>query len=98
MPGTAENLAFLVGKLPDGATWSVSGIGRAHMPMMLAEECGELIQAVSKDQREFSLETQDAVLNEMADVLISIGALMAQMELEPTDLFDRIDAKLMKQY
>ncbi len=36
MPGTAENLAFLVGKLPKGATWSVSGIGKAHMPMMLA--------------------------------------------------------------
>lgn len=36
MPGTAENLAFLVGKLPEGATWSVSGIGRCHMPMMLA--------------------------------------------------------------
>ena len=36
MPGTAENLAFLVEKLPEGATWSVSGIGKAHMPMMLA--------------------------------------------------------------
>lgn len=37
MPATAENLAFLVGKLPKGATWSVSGIGgRGHMPMMLA--------------------------------------------------------------
>ena len=36
MPGTAENLAFLVGKLPEGATWSVSGIGKTHMPMMLA--------------------------------------------------------------
>ena len=36
MPGTTENLAFLVGKLPQGATWSVSGIGKAHMPMMLA--------------------------------------------------------------
>ncbi len=36
MPGTAENLGFLVDKLPEGATWSVSGIGRAHMPMMLA--------------------------------------------------------------
>ena len=36
MPGTAENLAFLVNKLPEGATWSVSGIGKAHMPMMLA--------------------------------------------------------------
>ncbi|MDR0813266.1 MAG: 3-keto-5-aminohexanoate cleavage protein [Oscillospiraceae bacterium] len=36
MPGTTENLAFLVGKLPEGATWSVSGIGKAHMPMILA--------------------------------------------------------------
>jgi 3-keto-5-aminohexanoate cleavage enzyme len=37
MPGTAENLAFLAGKLPKGSTWSVSGIGgRAHMSMMLA--------------------------------------------------------------
>ena len=36
MPGTAENLAFLVNKMPAGATWSVSGIGKAHMPMMLA--------------------------------------------------------------
>ena len=36
MPGTAENLAFLAGKLPEGSTWSVSGIGRSHMAMMLA--------------------------------------------------------------
>lgn len=36
MPGTAGNLAFLVSKLPENAIWSVSGIGKAHMPMMLA--------------------------------------------------------------
>ena len=36
MPGTPGNLAFLVDKLPEGAVWSVSGIGKAHMPMMLA--------------------------------------------------------------
>ena len=36
MPGTAENLAFMVGHLPKTATWSVSGIGKCHMPMMLA--------------------------------------------------------------
>lgn len=36
MPGKAENLAFMVSKLPAGATWSVSGIGKCHMPMMLA--------------------------------------------------------------
>ena len=36
MPGTAENLAWLVGKLPENYTWSVTGIGKAHMPMILA--------------------------------------------------------------
>jgi uncharacterized protein (DUF849 family) len=36
MPATTENLSFLVGKLPAGATWSVSGIGRGHLPMLLA--------------------------------------------------------------
>jgi len=36
MPGTTDGLAFMVGKLPAGATWSVSGIGRCHMDMMLA--------------------------------------------------------------
>ncbi|MCD8254172.1 MAG: 3-keto-5-aminohexanoate cleavage protein [Oscillospiraceae bacterium] len=34
MPGTPGNLAFLVDKLPDGAIGYVSGIGRAHMPMI----------------------------------------------------------------
>ena len=33
---TTENLAILVSKLPVDATWSVSGIGKAHMSMMLA--------------------------------------------------------------
>ena len=37
LDGTAKNLAFLVDMLPEGATWSVSGIGKSHMPMLL---CG----------------------------------------------------------
>jgi uncharacterized protein (DUF849 family) len=36
MPGTPMNLAFLESKLPKDATWSVSGIGKCHVPMMLA--------------------------------------------------------------
>jgi 3-keto-5-aminohexanoate cleavage enzyme len=34
--GTVKNLAFLVDMLPEGSTWSVSGIGYSHMPMLLA--------------------------------------------------------------
>jgi len=36
MPGTTQNLAWMVSKLPEGAKWSVSGIGKCHMEMMLA--------------------------------------------------------------
>jgi uncharacterized protein (DUF849 family) len=34
--GNIDCLAFLLSKLPKGATWSITGIGKAHLPMMLA--------------------------------------------------------------
>ena len=33
MPGTPRNLLFLVESLPPDATWSVIGIGKAHLPL-----------------------------------------------------------------
>ncbi len=36
MPGNIESLGFMVPYLPEDCTWSISGIGKAHMPMMLA--------------------------------------------------------------
>lgn len=36
LDGTVRNLSFLRDMLPEGSTWSVSGIGRAHLPMLLA--------------------------------------------------------------
>ena len=36
MPGNLESLAYLIPKLPQGSTWSITGIGKAHVPMMLA--------------------------------------------------------------
>ena len=36
MPGNIDSLAHLLPKLPEGSTWSITGIGKAHMPMMLA--------------------------------------------------------------
>lgn len=36
MDGDAANLSFLVNKIPQDATWSVTGIGKCHVPMMLA--------------------------------------------------------------
>ena len=36
MPGTVESVSYLTRHLPEGATWSITGIGHSHMPMMLA--------------------------------------------------------------
>jgi uncharacterized protein (DUF849 family) len=36
LEGTVGNLSFLVSKLPPDSTWSITGLGKAHMPMMLA--------------------------------------------------------------
>ena len=33
---TVENLVYLKNLLPDGSTWAAAGIGRGHMPIMLA--------------------------------------------------------------
>lgn len=33
LPGDEEVIAFLRGRLPGGATWSATGIGRAHLPV-----------------------------------------------------------------
>ncbi|MHC1761301.1 MAG: 3-keto-5-aminohexanoate cleavage protein [Negativicutes bacterium] len=36
MPGNIASLAYLLPKLPKGSTWSITGIGKSHVPMMLA--------------------------------------------------------------
>ena len=33
---TVENLVYLVNKLPAGSTWAAAGIGRGHVPIMMA--------------------------------------------------------------
>jgi len=33
IPGTIEDLVYLVSKIPPGSTWSVAGIGRYELPL-----------------------------------------------------------------
>ena len=35
MPGDAESLAYLLPKIPEGSTWSITGIGKSHLPCVL---------------------------------------------------------------
>ncbi len=36
MAGTVKNLVYLHDKLPEGATWSAFGVGKDHLPIMMA--------------------------------------------------------------
>ena len=36
LPGTIDSVSFLLSKLPAGSTWSITGIGKSHIPCMLA--------------------------------------------------------------
>lgn len=36
LDGTIDSLNFMLPKLPEGSTWSISGIGKSHIPMLLA--------------------------------------------------------------
>lgn len=36
LDGSVRNLSFLHDMLPEGSTWSVTGIGKTHLPMLLA--------------------------------------------------------------
>ncbi len=81
-----------------------------RMPMMAMEECGELIQAISKFERSSEFrETNngkfvwngtkiDNVIEEMADVFISCSALCHQYGITEEDVVQAIDKKLMKKY
>ena len=36
LDGTIDSVNFILSKLPAGSTWSITGIGKFHMPMLLA--------------------------------------------------------------
>jgi uncharacterized protein (DUF849 family) len=45
MPGDVESVAYLLPKIPKDSTWSITGIGKSHVPCMLiglAEGCNGL--------------------------------------------------------
>lgn len=69
-----------------------------RMPMMLMEEAGELIQAVSKVERKgLDFEKQN-LIDEIGDMYISLMAIRARYEISENDVEKRIEHKLNKKY
>lgn len=69
-----------------------------HMPMMVAEECAELIKAISKFERHSCPETTKDLVDEMGDVIISIEALRQYYQIPEEWIEDRIIKKLNRRY
>lgn len=68
------------------------------MPMMLMEEAGELIQAVSKVERKgLDFEKQN-LIDEIGDMYISLMAIRARYEISEKEIQKRIEHKLNKKY
>lgn len=80
------------------------------MPMMTMEECGELIQAISKLERSGGStwlnnpdspsvkELRNNLIKEMADVEIAISALRNYYGIDPREVAIAIGIKLNKKY
>lgn len=70
-----------------------------RMPLMACEECGELIQAISKLERKlhakksYDHEYQNLV-EEIGDLFITVGALMNRYCITPEEINKAMDDKL----
>ena len=88
-------------------TKDVAEFWNDKMPMMAMEECGELIQAISKWSRKggktyegldtYTKEGRNLIV-EMGDIIISIGALLNLADIPEDDLNDYVTEKLSKKY
>lgn len=65
-----------------------------RMPMMACEECAELIQAISKDERKPSAFTKHMVVEDIRDVIISSFAMMDRLNISIEELNESITWEL----
>ena len=68
------------------------------MPIMAMEEAGELIQAISKYERNLSDEEKQNLIDEIGDMFISLHALIEHYDIDSSKVKLRIGKKLNKRY
>lgn len=74
----------------------------SRMPLMACEECGELVQAISKLERKLFAnesfdEEYDHLIEEIGDVYLVMGALMNHYCISAIDIEKAIDSKLSEE-
>lgn len=73
--------------------------GKDLVPMMVMEEAGELIQAISKMERKpDNDEARQNLIDEIGDMYICLGELIAEYDLTEDEIERRLYKKLRKEY
>lgn len=74
---------------------SVADFWDEKMPMLCMEECGELIQAVSKVERKgLDVDTERNLKEEIRDIYISLMAIQFHYNISDTEIEEMIGQKL----
>lgn len=86
LPAYADAIPFLVGHLPEGATWSATGIGRAHLPVTEAAlRAGGHVRTGFEDVRFFeagrAAESNAQLIRRVADMGRAAGREIAAPEM-----------------
>lgn len=85
------------GKAIDDAIRTIVAYYGEAQSMQTCEECGELIQAVSKLTRGVTETRISALAEEIADVRIMMSQLMQLYGIPEPEVSERIDEKLKRQ-
>ena len=81
---------------PDDASRLVVARPEEETYLILAEELGELLQAMSKFRRDENSRTKQNLVEEVADVLISIECLKQLANIKEAELTDMIHHKMQR--
>ena len=88
----------MIFEIDDEKAISVDKFWELHMPFKAAEECSELIQAISKYELWPDDYAEEKVKKEMADVLISVATLCKRYRIDPLTINELINEKLDRRY
>ena len=82
--GTPANVTLLAGRLPPGSTWSATGIGRSHLPViMTAIAAGGHVRLGFEDQVEYELGRPARSNAELVERAARIGELAGRAVATP---------------
>ncbi|MGZ4430580.1 MAG: 3-keto-5-aminohexanoate cleavage protein [Gaiellales bacterium] len=84
MAGTPRNVVLLADRLPPGSSWSATGIGRSHLPVvMTALAAGGHVRCGFEDQVELAPGRPAASNAELVERVVGVAALAGRQPATP---------------